>query len=185
MTASPFTCVLDIKASLGECAIWSVEDQALWWVDINAPALNRFDPASGRNTAFPMPESIGCYAIRERGGFVLALRGGIWLADARGKLERKLVDASDIKALSRCDIVITAQGGDYTNEVFPKLRAAGWKPRWTNEEAFVAADRPGFLATITPKRRQELAPGVAGTVLVAGAVGAGVAIRRAIRRRRA
>ena len=93
MTASPFTCVLDIKASLGECAIWSVEDQALWWVDINAPALNRFEPAAGRNTAVPMPESVGCYAIREHGGFVVALRGGIWFADAHGRLERKLVDA--------------------------------------------------------------------------------------------
>jgi aspartate-semialdehyde dehydrogenase len=51
-------------------------------------------------------------------------------APAMAKNERKLVDANDIKALSRCDIVITAQGGDYTNEVFPKLRAAGWKGHW-------------------------------------------------------
>jgi aspartate-semialdehyde dehydrogenase len=28
------------------------------------------------------------------------------------------------------DIIITCQGGDYTNEVFPKLRAAGWKGHW-------------------------------------------------------
>ena len=39
-------------------------------------------------------------------------------------------DAYDIDALKRCDIIITAQGGDYTNEVFPKLRAAGWKGHW-------------------------------------------------------
>jgi nucleoside-diphosphate-sugar epimerase len=65
-----------------------------------------------------------------------------------------------------------------------RLRAAGWKPRWTNEEAFVAADQAGFLATITPKRRQELALGVAGTAVVASAVGAGFGIRRALRRRR-
>ena len=71
---SPFTCVLDIKASLGECAQWNTAEQALYWVDINAPSLNRFDPATGGNTAMPMPESIGCYAFRERGGFVVALR---------------------------------------------------------------------------------------------------------------
>jgi len=41
-----------------------------------------------------------------------------------------LLDANDLKALARCDIVITSQGGDYTNEVFPKLRAAGWKGHW-------------------------------------------------------
>jgi aspartate-semialdehyde dehydrogenase len=51
-------------------------------------------------------------------------------APAQAKNERKLVDAGDIKSLARCDIVITSQGGDYTNEVFPKLRAAGWKGHW-------------------------------------------------------
>jgi hypothetical protein len=65
-----------------------------------------------------------------------------------------------------------------------RLRAEGWQPRWSNEEAFVAADRPGVLATITPKRRQELALGVAGIAIVGTAVGTGLAVRRAIRRRR-
>ena len=85
---SPFTCVLDVKASLGECPVWSVAEQVLYWVDINAPSLNRFDPATGRNTAMPMPESIGCFALRARGGFVVALRGGIWLARARRHARR-------------------------------------------------------------------------------------------------
>jgi aspartate-semialdehyde dehydrogenase len=44
--------------------------------------------------------------------------------------ETKLFDAFDIEALKRCDIVITAQGGDYTTEVFPKLRAVGWAGHW-------------------------------------------------------
>ena len=44
--------------------------------------------------------------------------------------EARLHDAFDIAALQRCDIVITAQGGDYTNEVYPKLRAAGWSGHW-------------------------------------------------------
>ena len=93
MPASPFTCVLDVKASLGECPVWSAKEQALYWVDINAPSLNRFDPASGRNVAMPMPEAIGCFALRRSGGFVVALRGGVWLADADGTLGRKVADA--------------------------------------------------------------------------------------------
>jgi aspartate-semialdehyde dehydrogenase len=32
--------------------------------------------------------------------------------------------------LKKCDIIISAQGGDYTTEVFPKLRAAGWNGHW-------------------------------------------------------
>ncbi len=93
MAGSPFTCVLDIKASLGECPVWSVAEQVLYWVDINAPSLNRFDPANGRNHAMPMPEAIGCFALREAGGFVVALRGGLWLARMDGTLERKVADA--------------------------------------------------------------------------------------------
>jgi sugar lactone lactonase YvrE len=93
MPASPFTCVLDVKASLGECPVWSVKEQVLYWVDINAPSLNRFDPATGRNSAMPMPESIGCFALRRSGGFVIALRDGVWLADADGTLRQKVADA--------------------------------------------------------------------------------------------
>jgi aspartate-semialdehyde dehydrogenase len=51
-------------------------------------------------------------------------------APAQAKNETKLKDAFDIEALKRCDVVITAQGGDYTTEVFPKLRAAGWNGHW-------------------------------------------------------
>jgi sugar lactone lactonase YvrE len=93
MTSDAFTCVLDIGASLGECPLWSIDEQALYWVDINAPALNRFDPATGRNVAMPMPEAIGSYAFREGGGFVVALRSGIWLCDATGRLDRRVVEA--------------------------------------------------------------------------------------------
>jgi aspartate-semialdehyde dehydrogenase len=51
-------------------------------------------------------------------------------APAQAKNETTLKDAYDIAALKRCDIIITAQGGDYTTEVFPKLRAAGWNGHW-------------------------------------------------------
>lgn len=87
---SPFRCVLDIGASLGECPVWSGDEQVLYWVDINAPSLNRFDPATGKNVAMPMPESIGCFALRAGGGFVVALRDGFWLASVDGKLTRKV-----------------------------------------------------------------------------------------------
>ena len=51
-------------------------------------------------------------------------------APAQAKNETKLQDALDIEALKKCEIIITAQGGDYTSEVFPKLRAAGWQGHW-------------------------------------------------------
>jgi aspartate-semialdehyde dehydrogenase len=51
-------------------------------------------------------------------------------APSQAKNETTLKDAFDIAALQRCDVIITAQGGDYTTEVFPRLRAAGWKGHW-------------------------------------------------------
>jgi len=51
-------------------------------------------------------------------------------APSMARNETALKDAYDIEALKRCDIILTAQGGDYTNEVFPKLRAAGWNGHW-------------------------------------------------------
>jgi len=44
--------------------------------------------------------------------------------------ETVLQDAFDLEALKRCSVIITAQGGDYTKDVYPRLRAAGWKGYW-------------------------------------------------------
>ncbi len=51
-------------------------------------------------------------------------------APAMAKNETTLKDAMDISALQKCDIIMTCQGGDYTSEIFPKLRAAGWNGIW-------------------------------------------------------
>ena len=51
-------------------------------------------------------------------------------APSMAKNETTLQDAFDLEQLKRCEIIITAQGGDYTSEVFPKLRAAGWNGHW-------------------------------------------------------
>ena len=51
-------------------------------------------------------------------------------APAMARNETTLKDANDIEALKKCDVVLTAQGGDYTNDVFPRLRAAGWNGYW-------------------------------------------------------
>ncbi len=64
-----------------------------------------------------------------------------------------------------------------------RIRARGWKPTNSNEEAFVAGVRAGPLATLNPRRRQELALGAAGA-LVLGVTAAGVALVVRARHRR-
>ena len=51
-------------------------------------------------------------------------------APSWAKNETTLKDAYDIDALKRCDVILTAQGGDYTTAVFEKLRATGWSGHW-------------------------------------------------------
>jgi aspartate-semialdehyde dehydrogenase len=41
-----------------------------------------------------------------------------------------LQDAGDLDALARCEVIVTCQGGDYTSDVHPRLRAAGWQGHW-------------------------------------------------------
>lgn len=69
-------------------------------------------------------------------------------APAMAKNESALKNANDIDALRRCDIIITCQGGDYTTEIFPKLRAGGWNGYWIdaastlrmNDDAIIVLD---------------------------------------------
>ncbi len=51
-------------------------------------------------------------------------------APSMAKNETSLKDANDIESLKKCDIILTCQGGDYTSDIFPKLRAAGWNGYW-------------------------------------------------------
>src|SRR3954465_6571088 len=69
-------------------------------------------------------------------------------APAMAKSETKLKSATDIDELKKCEIIISCQGGDYTSEVFPKLRAAGWNGYWIdaastlrmNDDAVIVLD---------------------------------------------
>lgn len=58
-------------------------------------------------------------------------------APALSNKETTLQDAKDIEALKKCEIIITCQGGDYTTEIFPKLRAAGWEGYWIDAAAML------------------------------------------------
>jgi aspartate-semialdehyde dehydrogenase len=51
-----------------------------------------------------------------------------------------LQDAANIDMLKACDIVVTCQGGDYTKEVFPKLRGAGWQGHWIDAASALRMD---------------------------------------------
>ncbi len=69
--------LLDARASTGENPIWSEKDQSLYWIDIEEPALHRFDILSGVDQSWETPSEIGAFALCEGGGMVVALRTGL------------------------------------------------------------------------------------------------------------
>ncbi len=74
-------CVADTKSGIGEGAVWDVRTQSLWWVDIPAGLIHRFDPDTSQNQTWEWGEPVGCLALRENGGLVLATKTGFWLFD--------------------------------------------------------------------------------------------------------
>lgn len=69
----------------------------------------------------------GDFALIEPVFFTTSNVGGAGPAEAGGV---PLKDAKSIEELRKMDAIITAQGGDYTKEVFPQLRSAGWQGYW-------------------------------------------------------
>lgn len=80
--ASPTpSAVWNLEAELGEGPVWVERDQALWFVDIKAQQVHRFDPAGGSRRSWHAPEQIGFVFPAEGGGFVAGLQSGLYRFD--------------------------------------------------------------------------------------------------------
>lgn len=69
------------KDRLGESPVWSAAEQRLYWVDSLEGLLHRLDPGTGRHEAFRVPAPVGSFALRRRGGVILALTDGFHAFD--------------------------------------------------------------------------------------------------------
>ncbi|HUY83772.1 MAG TPA: aspartate-semialdehyde dehydrogenase [Steroidobacteraceae bacterium] len=94
-------------------------------------------------------------------------------APAIGRPVGPLMDANDIEALARLPMLVSAQGGDYTQAVHPRLRAAGWDGYWIdaasalrmNDDAVIVLD-PVNLAVMEAARRAGIKDFVGGNCTV-------------------
>ena len=72
---------------LGESPFWHPQEQVLYWVDVPAMQVKRCDTKGGPVESWQMPSEPGCIAPAKSGGLVIALRDGIYRAQAwRGPL---------------------------------------------------------------------------------------------------
>ncbi|WP_339462855.1 aspartate-semialdehyde dehydrogenase [Pseudomonas sp. EA_105y_Pfl2_R69] len=72
---------------------------------------------------------------------------------AIGKEIAPLKDAYSIEELKGLDVILTCQGGDYTNEVFPKLREAGWQGYWIDAASSLRMDDSSVIVLDPVNRR--------------------------------
>ena len=80
---SDIECVVATTDRLGETPLWCERTRKLWWVDIEDPKLQSYDPATGRHETRPMEaEYLGSLALTESGRFLVALDLGLHFLDA-------------------------------------------------------------------------------------------------------
>ena len=77
------TCILDAKALVGEGVVWCAVSEKVLWVDVWNRFLHRFDPATGVNETWELPEKTGCVAPIDGTRVAVGLESGIFLFDLR------------------------------------------------------------------------------------------------------
>ncbi|MBN6738839.1 SMP-30/gluconolactonase/LRE family protein [Burkholderia multivorans] len=142
-----FRCVLPAAALLGECPRWDEGRSLLWWVDILAPALQWFEPASGRTGAIAMPEHIGCFSLTEDGGFVAGMRSGIWLLGADGRPLRRLAANPEDVATSRFNDGRCDPQGRFWAGTIDEPKTGGAAHLYCYEDGALHAVDGGFLTS--------------------------------------
>lgn len=71
--------IIEVDSILGESPVWSPRDGVLYWIDIKAPAIHRFNPATRTNDTWPVAQEIGSVALHRGGGLVAGLQDGLAL----------------------------------------------------------------------------------------------------------
>ncbi len=73
--------VLHAHATIGESPTWVAEEEALYWIDVKAPALHRYLPADGTTRTWTLTSDVGGFALMEGGSALVALREGLYRLD--------------------------------------------------------------------------------------------------------
>ncbi len=102
--------LLNCRNTLGEGPMWSVAEQALYWVDILGEQVHRLDPASGDHRQYDVGQEVGAVLLRASGGFVLAMKNGLYAWEP-GSAPVLIVDPEPDKPANRFnDAAVDRQG---------------------------------------------------------------------------
>lgn len=95
------TVAYESKDILGEGPVWSPEEQALYWIDIDFPSVQRWKPETGEFRRWMMRSAIGSFAFCEDGRMVVALRDGLFFFDPESHEFEKISDPEEDKPDNR------------------------------------------------------------------------------------
>lgn len=85
-------CVLPWGAHLAEGPVWSAREKRLYWVDILAPSINRFDPVTRSNEEVVLPRLVSAVVVRRDGGLMALTQAGLESFDFASGTLTPLVD---------------------------------------------------------------------------------------------
>ena len=78
--------LVDSGTLLGECPVWDVKENVLYWIDIDGHKINCYDPSSCNNETRKLPFKAGSLAIRKQGGLLLAMSNGFYNYDFKNEI---------------------------------------------------------------------------------------------------
>jgi L-arabinonolactonase len=94
-------CVVECQNTTGECPAWSIEEQRLYWLDIEKSELWRYDPETGETKVWKTPERAASFAFREKGGLLVAFESCLAFWDPETGKMAKIKDFEPDLATTR------------------------------------------------------------------------------------
>ena len=125
--------LFDYQGHLPECPTWDAETGCLLWTDIIEQEVHSLDIANGEHKVLNFEEEVGCFALRENDGFILAMRTGIFLADAEGNIENQVCENPNNPMVARFNDGGVDQDGRFYAGTY-------WGPRTYNGAMLMRID---------------------------------------------
>jgi sugar lactone lactonase YvrE len=152
--------IVDARNAVGESPVWVPEENALYWVDIPAGALQRWSADSGRVDTWKTPQMLACIARHCAGGWVAGMETGFFRLQALddGSLDSQLLahvdHARDDMRLNdgRCDrqgrfwagSMVLNMGASAANGTLYRYRAGEQGPLDAQLSGFIVPNGLGF-----------------------------------------
>ena len=125
--------LFDYIGHLPECPTWDAKTQTLLWTDIIEQEIHRFCPATQNHTVMNFDEEVGCFGLREKGGFITAMRTGIFLTDDNGAIESQVCENPNNPLVARFNDGGVDQDGRFYAGTY-------WGPRTFNGALLMRID---------------------------------------------